>query len=449
MRIDKIEIRNFKNYELLDVAFASGINLFVGSNGSGKTSMLEAINVALGGFFGEQEPKMQRQIEPSEVRLYMSNNKLIRSEKASVKAYSQVIEDDWTRNYNAITKSNDKSNVRSAGTYGSKILKKFSQPDNRDVAPLISYYSTQRLFKDASQSAKQKYDAAAGRRNGYLQCLKDNAIKGTLVEWLGNAVTRRATKQIQEIDTTDLILENVESAVKKTLAYFIEDFDENQLKIYQEPDFEFELFIQLNKEYSLPISYYSDGFRNLIYLIIDIIWRASQLNPWLNLKELAKEQTGCITIDEIDLHLHPKWQSKAIGIIQKLLPNVQFFITTHSPTVVANFKERKLENDDNMDVLFILDKNNCNKITSSFYGKDINTVLGNPMDANTRAKEVLDYLNKFESIVSNTESGDEDYINACEIAKKVNDILPGTDTELIRINEIVERIKVIENEIYK
>jgi predicted ATP-binding protein involved in virulence len=443
MRIDSIEIQNFKNYESLYLTFAPGINLFVGSNGSGKTSILEAVNVALGGFFGEQEQKMQRQIELSEVMLYMHNNKPIRSEKTSIKAYSKVVGDDWVRNFNGITKNNDVKYVRPASTYGSKILKKILIPDNRDIAPLISYYSTQRLFKDASQSAKQRYDAAIGRRNGYLQCLKDNAIKGTLVEWLGNAVTRRATKQIQEIDATDLILENVERAVKKTLAFFLDDFDATQLKIYQEPDFEFELFIQLNEISSLPISYYSDGFRNLIYLIIDLIWRASQLNPWLTLEELTLKQTGSVTIDEIDLHLHPKWQSKAIGILQELLPNVQFFITTHSPTVVANFKQRTNEDDSKIDSLYILENNNCTEIISSFYGRDINSVLGNPMDANTRAFEVLNEINRFNLIVANTESTDADYEIAFEIATKLSEILPGTDKELIRINEIASRIKTI------
>ncbi len=441
MRIDSIEIQNFKNYELLSLTFAPGINLFVGSNGSGKTGILEAINVALGGFFGEQEQKMQRMIDISEVRLFTSNNKPVRSDKTSVKAYSSIIGSNWIRNFNGNTKNNDTKHVKAASQYGSNIFDQFLIPENKTIAPLISYYSTQRLFKDASQSAKQRYDAAIGRRNGYLQCLKDNAIKGTLVEWLGNAVTRRATKQIQEIDTSDLILENVEKAIKRTLGYFLDDFDATQLKIYQEPDFDFDLFIQINEGSSLPINFYSDGFRNLIYLIVDLVWRASQLNPWLTLEELTLKQTGSVTIDEIDLHLHPKWQSKAIGILQELLPNVQFFITTHSPTVVANFKQRINDDDSKIDSLYILENNYCTEIISSFYGRDINSVIGNPMDANTRAIGVLNKINKFNSIVANAESTDGDYEIALEIATKLNEILPGTDKELIRINEITGRIK--------
>jgi predicted ATP-binding protein involved in virulence len=374
MRIDKIQIENFKNFEKLEVEFETGVNLFVGSNGSGKTSILEAINVALGGFFSLQEQKMQRGIELSEARIITVNDKNIRIPKTSITAYSELIGKSWTRNFNSKTKNNDVKYLKPAGEYGNKILDGFYKT-NYEVAPLIAYYSTQRLFKDASQSAKQKYEPLAGRRNGYLQCLKDNAIKGTLLEWLGNAVTSRATKQIKGVELENLVLENVDKAITKTLVYFLDDLKEEEIKIYQEPDFHFDVFLQLKPDFALPINYYSDGFRNLIYLIIDIIWRASQLNPWLTLEELAEKQIGCVTIDEIDLHLHPKWQAKTIGILQQLLPNVQFFITTHSPTVVANFEKG---------ALYIINENKILKQNTTYFGKEINSVLRNVLGANDR-----------------------------------------------------------------
>ncbi len=374
MRIDKIEIENFKNFEKLEVNFEKGVNLFVGSNGSGKTSILEAINIALGGFFSLQESKMQRMIELSEARIIIVNGEPIRTPKTAITAHSELIEKPWTRNFNSKTKNNDTKYVKPAAEYGERILKGFYEA-NHEIAPLIAYYSTQRLFKDASQSAKQKYDPLLGRRNGYLQCLKDNAIKGTLIEWLGNSVTTRATKQIKGVELVDFVLENVDKAITKTLVYFLEDLKEEDIKIYQEADFGFEVFLQLKPKIALPISYYSDGFRNLIYLIIDPVWRASQLNPWLTLEELTAQQTGCATIDEIDLHLHPKWQAKIIGILQELLPNVQFFITTHSPTVIANFQNGSLYTINEGDVI---------KHNSDYFGKEINAVLRNILGANDR-----------------------------------------------------------------
>lgn len=374
MTIDNIEITNFKNFEQLEVKLEKGVNLFVGTNGSGKTSILEAINVALGGFFSLQEQKMQRMIELSEVSIKKVNEELTRVPKTSITANSEFIQSAWTRNYNTVTKTNDTRQVKPAGEYGDKIIKGFSETNN-NIAPLIAYYSTQRLFKDANQSAKQKYDPLAGRRNGYLQCLKDNAIKGTLLDWLGSAVTTRATKQIKGVEFVDIVLDNVDRAIIKTLVYFLEDIDENSIKIYQEAKFGFEVFLQLKPNFALPISYYSDGFRNLIYLIVDLVWRASQLNPWLPLEALAQQQIGCVTIDEIDLHLHPKWQAKAIGLLQELFPQVQFFITTHSPNVVANFENGSL---------YIIDDNNIVKQSTKYFGKEINSILRNVLGANDR-----------------------------------------------------------------
>jgi predicted ATP-binding protein involved in virulence len=208
-----------------------------------------------------------------------------------------------------------------------------------------------------------------------LQCLKDSAIKGVLNEWLGNAVTRRATMQIKEIANVDLILDNVEKAIRKTLILFLDLRDAFSLKIYQDPDFKNELFVNYDEEHNLPLSYYSDGFRNLIYLIFDLVWRASQLNPWLTLEEITDQVFGVVTIDEIDLHLHPKWQSKAIEIIQLIFPKVQFFITTHSPTVVANFQNG---------TLYVISENQIQKHPSDFFGKQINNVLRNILGASDR-----------------------------------------------------------------
>ncbi|MBK9299093.1 MAG: AAA family ATPase [Bacteroidetes bacterium] len=123
MRIDKIEIENFKNFEKLEVNFEKGVNLFVGSNGSGKTSILEAINIALGGFFSLQESKMQRMIELSEARIIIVNGEPIRTPKTAITAHSELIEKPWTRNFNSKTKNNDTKYVKPAAEYGERILK--------------------------------------------------------------------------------------------------------------------------------------------------------------------------------------------------------------------------------------------------------------------------------------------------------------------------------------
>lgn len=372
MRIDNIKITNFKNFSEANLHFEKGVNLLVGSNGSGKTSILEAINVAIGAFFGSQEQKLHRVIEFDEIKITRG----IRARTSTIAANTELIGKEWSRTIKKSTKANDKKLIKSASDYGYSFFNKFEDPNDETVAPILAFYSTQRLFKDAYLSGKQKYDVANGRRNGYLQCLKENAIKSVINEWLGNAVTKRATLQIKKIENIDFVLDNVEQAIKKTLITLLHLPANFNLEIYQDPYFDNELFVSYDKEHNLPISYYSDGFRNILYLIIDIVWRISQLNPWLSsLEEISEKAFGVITIDEIDLHLHPKWQAQVISLIQLLFPNIQFFITTHSPTVVANFQNGSL---------YIIDNSEVNKCGDKYFGKQINNILRNILGASDR-----------------------------------------------------------------
>lgn len=420
MNISELKIRNFKNFDNLHIHLTQGVNLFVGSNGSGKTSILEAINVAIGGFFGSQEQKIQRMIEFDEIRVVNGR----RVESTTVTAKSTLFAKEWSRTIKRDTKNNDTKAVISASNYGLKVFRSFENPENKEIAPLIAYYSTQRLFKDSYKSGKQKYDAASGRRNGYLQCLKDNAIKEVLKEWLGNAATRRATFQIKEIENHDLILTNVESAIRQTLILFLSLPEDFSLKIYQDPDFNNEVFIHYDDEHNLPLNYYSDGFRNLLFLIIDLIWRASQLNPWLTLEGIKESVSGVVTIDEIDLHLHPRWQAKAIAAIQKFLPKVQIFITTHSPTVVANFEKG---------TLYVINENQVEKYQEEYFGKQVNSILRNVLDAPDRHIPTQNKLNQLFRLIDDNNS--EEYNSLLDELKS---LLGEEDADIQKAMALIE-----------
>jgi predicted ATP-binding protein involved in virulence len=423
MRIDKLDLINFKNFAEIRAEFTPGINLLVGGNGSGKTSILEGINIALGGFFGSQEQKMQRMIEFDEIRIVEGSRLAI----TTVSAYSALLEGSWDRNIKRDTRTNDGKSVKLASTYGQRFLERFEDPLDRTIAPLISFYSTQRLFKDSSASSKQKYDPGNSRRNGYLQCLKESAIKFTLNDWLAKAVTKRATMQIKQIEEVDLVLENVEQAIRETLILFLNLTEDFSLKIYPDPEFDNELFVNYDKEHNLPISYYSDGFRNLIYLIFDMVWRASQLNPWLNLNGLAENVFGVVTIDEIDLHLHPKWQSKAIEIVQKLFPKVQFFITTHSPSVVANMEHG---------TLYVINDNQIIRHDDDYFGKQINYVLRDILGAADRHIPTQIKLDRLFLLIDREEKASYD-----ALLLELTNLLGEDDPDLFKARTLIDWIE--------
>jgi predicted ATP-binding protein involved in virulence len=80
------------------------------------------------------------------------------------------------------------------------------------------------------------------------------------------------------------------------------------------------------------ISQLSQGQKSLLALSGDLALRLVTLNPD---SKNALHSSGVVVIDEIELHLHPKWQQRIIMGLQKAFPNIQFIITTHSPQVLS------------------------------------------------------------------------------------------------------------------
>lgn len=92
---------------------------------------------------------------------------------------------------------------------------------------------------------------------------------------------------------------------------------------------------------SILYSKLSDGYRCMISLIVDICRRMITLNPQLG--ESAIDKTpGVVLIDEIDLHLHPKWQKSVVTDLKTIFPKIQFIATTHSPFIIQSLKEDEL-----------------------------------------------------------------------------------------------------------
>jgi len=83
----------------------------------------------------------------------------------------------------------------------------------------------------------------------------------------------------------------------------------------------------------------STGYRAILSMIMELAYRASVLNPTM---QDFSELEGVVLIDEIDAHLHPKWQWKILDAIRQVFPRVQFIIATHSPIVISSVKDARI-----------------------------------------------------------------------------------------------------------
>lgn len=70
-------------------------------------------------------------------------------------------------------------------------------------------------------------------------------------------------------------------------------------------------------------------------MVLDIAYRMAVLNPDL-LSDIIRKTPGIVLIDEIDMHLHPKWQWRVVKALKQTFPKVQFVATTHSPLIIAS-----------------------------------------------------------------------------------------------------------------
>jgi energy-coupling factor transporter ATP-binding protein EcfA2 len=88
---------------------------------------------------------------------------------------------------------------------------------------------------------------------------------------------------------------------------------------------------------SVPFSGLPDGLKSIISWVADLALRLEAI-PWAQPGD-PFEQPIILLLDEVDIHLHPKWQRRILPAIQKLLPNAQVFVSTHSPFVVGSVED--------------------------------------------------------------------------------------------------------------
>lgn len=89
----------------------------------------------------------------------------------------------------------------------------------------------------------------------------------------------------------------------------------------------------------VPLERLSDGFRSVFVIIAELMMRLSLATD--DQSRMLEGEAVCL-IDELDAHLHPRWQANILPGLRTLFPNVQFIATTHSPLVVASARPEEI-----------------------------------------------------------------------------------------------------------
>ncbi len=332
MYLKNIEIQNFKGIRKKSLDFDSTFTVLIGDNGSGKTSVLDAISIGIGTLlqgtgasFGINSNKA-RPLLQKEIRKENITSESI--EYSHVWLKGQLIHNDkeytLDRDQSLTAKSlsySRSSNLKKLGKYWAENIK---EPID---LPLFAYHSTARLAGNIY--AKKSYGKIGSRFDGYYACLDPRSIRQKFISWF-KTFEDRALKFNED--------KTLYYAFTKAITTVVPDW--HDIKFHWGLD---DLLGQTNDGKWLPLADLSDGYRSMVRLAADIAYRAIKLNSHLGEDAVALTK-GIVLIDEIDMHLHPTWQKRIVADLKRAFPNIQFIATTHSPFIVQSLAHNELIN---------------------------------------------------------------------------------------------------------
>ncbi|OJE17822.1 hypothetical protein A9490_13660 [Bacillus thuringiensis] len=344
MKLECLRLENFRGFKDLTIDFSEKFTVLIGDNGTGKTAILDGISVALGAFLLGFEDVPSRHILPDEVRIrreLISKTMTIEPQyPVSISCIGRPSEDEnmitWIRKLNSKKGRTTRNEATKIISYA-KALRQDVRNGKEVILPAIAYYGTGRLWAQKRDKSLDPF-ATGSRTQGYTDCLDPYSNEKLFTKWL---------KKMKYVALEDGAepgeLISVKRAVETCLESLVKDNILNK-KSKVSLDYSIkadEVQVTLPDGKVLPFRMLSDGYRNTIGIVADIAYRMSVLNPHLE-KNASRLTPGIVLIDEIDLHLHPKWQRRIVDDLKRTFPNVQFIVTTHSPFIIQSLQEGEL-----------------------------------------------------------------------------------------------------------
>jgi predicted ATP-binding protein involved in virulence len=338
MFIERVDITNFKGFEKRNFEFKSHFTVAIGNNGLGKSTLLNALQVGLGGFL-QSMPKLQgnkyrRQFKPSERFLYFdksTNSYVSNDTNPLIEIHAQYGKNKfyWKREYLfSNTTTHNQRDSQQIIDFANKLYKL-----KTDLYPVLANFETNRANAEVGKVDKS-WKRTSRLHKGYFSALNDTVNFKGVYEWLESYDNSR--KLDNEFKGTREAFYN---AIKTAIPY-IQEIE------YTKSYGEFEIIIDFKdgqqKEWRLHSSL-SDGTKAMLNMVSEIAYRCIMLNGKLG-AEAVLNSPGIVLIDELDMHLHPNWQRHVVANLKSAFPKIQFIVTTHSPFIVQSLESTELIN---------------------------------------------------------------------------------------------------------
>ncbi|MFK5977185.1 MAG: AAA family ATPase [Sulfurovum sp.] len=414
MQIKNIKLENFRGAKVLDIDLHPNINVFVGVNGAGKSTILDAIAISLSWLVERiQKAETIGMSIPDESIKNQSNYASIALEVLENKQHYKWKNIEFERGYPAKEKSSLSELDKLAYSYQVEYQKS-------KTLPMIVYYPINRIAKGivdikGSESISQLdvYDNALGSQANFQSFFEWFRLQDDIVNEQWKEVTRASSNEGREL-----------KIVTKTIEKFIPEYKNLRVTRVPTP----RMLIEKNGE-TLSLNQLSDGEKNMIAMVGDIARRLTMANPHL---ENPLEGDGIVMIDEVDLHLHSAWQRVIISKLIEVFPNIQFIVTTHSPQILSHVKAESV-------FLLRQEENNISvtKPTES-YGKSNDRQLEDILGVDARPLEIKNELRQLYKLIQ-----DGDLESAKILMNKLDNDIEGREPELVKANVLIKRKEIL------
>ena len=342
MRIDRLDIRNFRCFEHRTFEFDPRFTLLIGANATGKTAILEALAVALGAVLTPVPTAGSRGVSGRDVRrIYRpagETGHFVEQFPAHIEAAGSFAGKElvWVRELKSANSRTTRGKTQEIRRAMGDLIRQ-SIDNDHTVFPCIGYYGADR-FGFGQRRTPQGVDPAgpSSRYIGYQGCLTPTSSPRYLTAWI-KRLTLIGAQRGKGLKTLRAVYEAIAACIEDAVAA---EFD------FEEDD----IVVEFENDTRAPFQSLSDGQRSMGAIAGDIAMRCSQLNPHLN-DSASAETAGIVLIDELDLHLHPRWQRGVIEDLSETFPRLQFIATSHSPFIIQSVSEGGVINLDQGDDL--------------------------------------------------------------------------------------------------
>lgn len=351
MKLETLSLAHCGGFEQLDIAFERDVTLIAGVNGVGKSTLLRALGVVLS--------RTQRRIGVTS------------SQPLSLKPDDISVGSDVARLAASLDFDGQKVRAEFSQRSNSRSPRKFdlfgAVPARSKNECLGVYFSPKRQLPGQPRTLPpdaKPFDPSIA----YNRALNDREVElREFMHWFRTQERLGTANEPWRLKVLD--------ALRAVVSELVPEF--SNLRIQEQPRLG---FVVDKRGRPLYLHQLSDGERGLLALVFDLTRRLAIANP--DSDNPIVDGVALVLIDEIELHLHPKWQRDVLHRLRGIFKECQFVVTTHSPLVLGEVEARCVR------YLEFVDGRVSVTVPTEAYGMDANRILQEFMGAPVRNRQV-------------------------------------------------------------